>query len=95
MFPAILVLVDIPIGRAGVVAVLCNVRIFKYPHAPQTNERVSCEIRSNATLPPVAHFDIGQIPRLEPFHRRKKGFRIKTPAGQSLQALEVIPPVCL
>ena len=95
MFPAILVLVDIPIGRAGVVAVLCNVRIFEYPHAPQTKEGVSCEISSNATSPPVAHMGIGQYPPSRTLPPSKKAFRIKTPAGQSLQALEIIPPVCL
>ena len=62
IFPAILVLVNITIGRSGVVAVLCNVRILEYPHAPQTKERVSGEIRLNATSPPVAHMGIGQYP---------------------------------
>ena len=62
VFPAILVLVNSPIGRSGFVAVLsCKVRIFEYPHAPHTKERVSCEIRSNAMLPPVAHLGIGHL----------------------------------
>ena len=76
MFPAILVLVDIPIGRAGVVAVLCNVRIFEYPHAPQTKEGVSCEIRSNATSPPVAHMGIGQYPPSPTLPSSKKYYGI-------------------
>ena len=63
IFPTILVLVNSPIGRSGFVAVLsCKVRIFEYPHAPHIKERVSCEIRSNAMLPPVAHLGIGHYP---------------------------------
>ena len=95
IFPAILVLVNIPVGRSGVVALLCNIRTFEYPHAPHTKERVRCEIRSNATLPRVAHLGIGHCPPSRTLPPSKKRFRIKTPSGQSLQALEVFSPVYL
>ncbi len=62
IFPAILVLVNIPIGLSGVVAPLFYILIFEYPYAPHTKERVSCDLRSNATLPPVLHLGIGQYP---------------------------------
>ena len=89
------VLVNIPIGRSGVVAVLWNIRIFEYPNTPHTKEGVSCEIRSSATLPPVAHLAIGQFPPSRTLPPSRKAFRTKTPAGQLLQALEIIPLVCL
>ena len=79
IFPAILVLVNIPIGRSGVVAILCNVRIFEYPHAPQTKEGVSCEIPSNATSPPVAHLGICQYPPSRTLPPSKKSFSHQDP----------------
>ena len=98
MFPAILVLVDIPIGRAGVVAVLCNVRIFEYPHAPQTKEGVSCEIRSNATSPPVAHMGIGQYLTSRTLPPSKKRFSHQDPCRVIVAGIEdysTCMPLCL
>ena len=79
IFPAILVLVNIPVGRSSVVAVLCNIRTFEYPHAPHTIERVRCEIRSNATLPRVAHLGIDHYPPSRTLPPSKKWFSHQDP----------------